>query len=317
MKKMNKKIGLLIGLLILSTISSCVQIRQKMGRPTLGNATRSYNKHKKKYIIGGFCAGLLTTSGIATWSFWPSYSQPSGIQHENSTGLTPTTPYLSSTTFRPSIPGVSNATEWDSSTTFTPTTPYELSTAYSSSTTEVSTEMEASSTISMGTTPAYNSSTEEARSTFPITPSTTERESSSSIGTTSTTEKNQKKSCYHVTIDMLQYVQCLIHYKEDLNEQYDWKETTILMEAAKQGRRDVVELLIKNGANKDIKDISNQTALIHAIICSSPDIAKLLIHENADLNIKDTNRNTALTYARERGYIDVVELLKQKGAIDQ
>ncbi|MGI2262328.1 hypothetical protein ACRRVA_03425, partial [Candidatus Cardinium hertigii] len=127
MKKINSKIGLCIGLLSLTTFSSCVHTRQEMDRPTLGNAKRNYNSNQKKYIIGGVCAGLLATSGIATWSFWSSNSVPSGVPQGNSTGLTTTTrtPYLPSTTFHPSIPGVSNTTEATSteSTTTNSSTP--------------------------------------------------------------------------------------------------------------------------------------------------------------------------------------------------
>ncbi|MGI2298739.1 hypothetical protein ACRRVB_03005 [Candidatus Cardinium hertigii] len=65
MKKINHKIGLCVGLLSLTTFSSCLHTKQEMNRPTVGNAKRHYNRHQKKYIIGGVCAGLLATAGLS------------------------------------------------------------------------------------------------------------------------------------------------------------------------------------------------------------------------------------------------------------
>ncbi|MGI2262326.1 hypothetical protein ACRRVA_03415 [Candidatus Cardinium hertigii] len=87
MKKINSKIGLYIGLLSLSSLSACVHTSQEMGRPTLGNTKRNYNRNQKKYIIGGACAGLLATAGLTTYLY---NTHGSGSPPSNSSN--PTTP---------------------------------------------------------------------------------------------------------------------------------------------------------------------------------------------------------------------------------
>lgn len=76
---------------------------------------------------------------------------------------------------------------------------------------------------------------------------------------------------------------------------------TALMLAAQKGRYDVCELLLKKGANPNLRDKYGKPALQHAAARGYTDICLLLFHAGADLTIKDNFGNTALHAAIRNG----------------
>jgi ankyrin repeat protein len=80
----------------------------------------------------------------------------------------------------------------------------------------------------------------------------------------------------------------------------------------------IVEQIIKNGANVNIKSDNNSTALIYACLAQNNDCCestiRLLIDAGADLNIKNYNCNTALTLScRINNNISIIEILIKAG----
>ena len=106
--------------------------------------------------------------------------------------------------------------------------------------------------------------------------------------------------------------------------------STALMEAALAGHKEIVELLLKAGADPNIIDPSRMndcelsivdkifkngdTALMWAIQRGHKEIAGLLLNAKADPNIQDLCGNTALILAAKHGHTETVELLLNKGA---
>ncbi len=86
--------------------------------------------------------------------------------------------------------------------------------------------------------------------------------------------------------------------------------TTPLMEAASSGRTELVELLIAMGADLNHASREGQTALILAIGNQHVATAMVLIREGADKHLKDNLGMTALKYASLYGFADLVELLE-------
>ena len=84
--------------------------------------------------------------------------------------------------------------------------------------------------------------------------------------------------------------------------------------AARYGYLDIIKLLLKAGANPNIKDSSGNTALIWVSINGHLNIVRLLLKAGANPNIKDSNGNTALTRASRHGHLDIVKLLLKAGA---
>ena len=86
------------------------------------------------------------------------------------------------------------------------------------------------------------------------------------------------------------------------------RERTPLIEAVYERHKDVVKLLLDNGADVNILDDIGSTAIFHSY---DVDITKMLIEHGADINAKDKFGRTALYYARELGYSnDIIELLQ-------
>src|SRR5208283_2405562 len=87
---------------------------------------------------------------------------------------------------------------------------------------------------------------------------------------------------------------------------------TALMLAAWNDHKDIVNLLIKAGADLNLKNNFGDTALIWATTYNQKDIAELLINEGANINLKDINGDTALILASFNK--DIIELLIKAGA---
>ncbi|HEV8717725.1 MAG TPA: ankyrin repeat domain-containing protein, partial [Candidatus Binatia bacterium] len=126
------------------------------------------------------------------------------------------------------------------------------------------------------------------------------------------------------------------------------KDITPLHLAAYMGHRDVVEVLLSHGAEKEAKDSHGRTPLhftsfwdhtveaaerllVHgseadareetgatplhlAVIKSHKPVVKLLLDYGADVNAKDKGNDTALRFAERQGNTDMIEFLRRHGA---
>ncbi len=82
---------------------------------------------------------------------------------------------------------------------------------------------------------------------------------------------------------------------------------------SRQGNRDVVKLLIKLGADVNLKDKHGETALMVASYYGHKEIVQMLIKVGADVNARSNHGDTALIYASRYGYKDIAELLINMG----
>ena len=90
-----------------------------------------------------------------------------------------------------------------------------------------------------------------------------------------------------------------------------------LHRACKGKRASIVSILLKKGANPNIREKkSGKTPLIKAVKTDNVKITKLLISSGADINAQDNNGNTALSLAKEAGNTKIIELLVEAGAKD-
>uniref|UniRef100_A0A3P9KR60 KN motif and ankyrin repeat domains 1b n=1 Tax=Oryzias latipes TaxID=8090 RepID=A0A3P9KR60_ORYLA len=85
---------------------------------------------------------------------------------------------------------------------------------------------------------------------------------------------------------------------------------TALMLAVSHGRRDMVETLLAQGADVNIRDDEGSTALMCASEHGYADIVKLLLAQpECDATLTDSDESTALSIALEAGHSDIAVLL--------
>merc|ERR1712062_340302 len=89
---------------------------------------------------------------------------------------------------------------------------------------------------------------------------------------------------------------------------------TPLIEAAANGHKDIVQILLDNGANIDYQDNLGRTALMLAAGNGHKDIVQILLDNGANINQQNNYGETALTRAALNGKKDVVQFLLDRGA---
>ena len=97
------------------------------------------------------------------------------------------------------------------------------------------------------------------------------------------------------------------------DDETDARGETPLHLAAAKGHVPVVELLIKNGANVNAKDESGRTTLHWVSIEGHKEAAKLLIANGADVNAKDDKRLSPLNFSASNNNKEIAEFLIEKG----
>ncbi len=106
----------------------------------------------------------------------------------------------------------------------------------------------------------------------------------------------------------------LIDGGADVNARDDSGET-VLMRAVYYMYSDIVELLIRSGADvNSIYPESGDTVLMNAVYKEYIDIIELLLKFGADPNIKNFSGDTALTWADRKEHKEIMELLVNYGA---
>ena len=98
----------------------------------------------------------------------------------------------------------------------------------------------------------------------------------------------------------------------DVNEQRHGY--TALRYAAEHGLFEISEILVKGGANVNIKYEGNHTALLIAALNKHKACINSLVRAGADVNIVDGNGDTALIYSVKHGFHECVNTLAEAGA---
>uniref|UniRef100_H3DQP1 Kinase D-interacting substrate 220b n=1 Tax=Tetraodon nigroviridis TaxID=99883 RepID=H3DQP1_TETNG len=89
---------------------------------------------------------------------------------------------------------------------------------------------------------------------------------------------------------------------------------TPLMLAAEQGSLEILQELIRRGANVNLDDVDCWSALISAAKEGHVDVVKELLENSAYIEHRDMGGWTALMWAAYKGRVEVTELLLQHGA---
>jgi len=104
-----------------------------------------------------------------------------------------------------------------------------------------------------------------------------------------------------------------INKRRDINI-CDNDSRSLLFHACKNGRIDLVDILLGYGAEIDNKDTGERTAFITAVIHNHIRIVELLHRRGADINCPDGAGKTALIHAASSGHIDIIDWLLYNGS---
>lgn len=86
-----------------------------------------------------------------------------------------------------------------------------------------------------------------------------------------------------------------------------------LFNAILKGRIAIVQTLLKQGVNVNIRTVSGKTPMMAAAYKGYGDIVQMLLDHKADANQKDARGDTALKMAQRGGYTRIVQILQNAG----
>lgn len=109
-------------------------------------------------------------------------------------------------------------------------------------------------------------------------------------------------------------VKILLSAKADVNIQNISHGSTALMVAARNSHAEITNILLDAGADVNIKDNEGLTALSIVVMVGSGPIVQALIKNNAGINIKDNIGRTPLMLAAINAHTLITQLLIEKGA---
>jgi len=196
--------------------------------------------------------------------------------------------------------------------------------------------------LSLHTFPSCTNTRQGIESSPPVTESIDSNESTPYEGNKTPLEGNIESN-----------IQKIIDSGVDINAKQGPYDTTLLMDAAANGRIEDIKLLIEHKADLSVKDSQGRTALMYALENNKIEVIKLLVERNSDsnrlsynigdnhgqtplikavikndtdavkylleepkvnINARDHSSRTALIYAVIYGHKDCVDLLLDKGA---
>jgi ankyrin repeat protein len=111
-------------------------------------------------------------------------------------------------------------------------------------------------------------------------------------------------------------VQYLLAVGADVNGIGDYRDNyhPILSIAARTGQNQIVDLLLRNGAEIERRAKNGQTALMNAASAGHVETVRLLLEQGAKVNATDEKGGTALMQAILEKHANVVRALVEKGA---
>lgn len=111
-----------------------------------------------------------------------------------------------------------------------------------------------------------------------------------------------------------QVVELLLAKGANVNAKDSEYGSTALMWAAHNGHAETLKILIRNGATIDGKGKKGETALWFAAQKGQIETMKILRANGADINVVGRNGDTALVVAKKNGYEAIADYLIKSGA---
>ncbi|KAF4848013.1 Ankyrin-1 [Colletotrichum siamense] len=119
---------------------------------------------------------------------------------------------------------------------------------------------------------------------------------------------------YACLYGLVSEVESLLSQHVGVNEQ-GGRQGYPIVAAADKGHTKIVKLLVANGADVNLKDPFDRTALHMAASGGYIEIVQLLLDANAEVNAMTAEYETSLGWACSSGHLKVVRLLLDRGAV--
>jgi len=116
--------------------------------------------------------------------------------------------------------------------------------------------------------------------------------------------------------DNIETVRKLLEAGIDVNSKDNQYQSSALMWAAHEGHTDIMNLLIKNGANIDEQRSTGETALWFAAQKGQLEAIKILVNHGANINAIGREAKSAIKIANQNGYRNIVEYLRGAGVTE-
>jgi len=128
-------------------------------------------------------------------------------------------------------------------------------------------------------------------------------------------KKDKMKNSILYNVAWLGYADAVKAIAEHGSELFDYAHPfTPLMGAALKGHSDVAKILLKNGANANVKNHNSEAAIHFAVRENHQDIVENLIDAGADMNLADWQKFTALHLTAKHNLPAMARMLIEKGA---
>jgi ankyrin repeat protein len=106
-------------------------------------------------------------------------------------------------------------------------------------------------------------------------------------------------------------VELLLENGADVNYETDAYFYTALMNASGHGHAEIVRLLLNHGAKVNAEDDWQLTSLMRAAESGHLEVVRLLLEHGADASLRDDRGKTALELAEESGHSEVAEFIRR------
>lgn len=125
-------------------------------------------------------------------------------------------------------------------------------------------------------------------------------------------EKELNKTLFDVAYDgNEELAKILIKEGVNINTIINSLFETPLFIAVKRNKKNIVKLLLENGADVNSENIYGLTPLYYAISDNNVEIVELLVKSGANINIEDFSGRSPLYYASLKDNQKIIELLKK------
>lgn|GEM_PF-944619 len=110
--------------------------------------------------------------------------------------------------------------------------------------------------------------------------------------------------------DNLELFDLLLKYGADLDIKYEGGKTILMMAINMKKTRFIVKIFEYLNFDVDIQDDTGKTALIHAVLNNDIKVVEALLKCGANPNIEDKDKNTAMLYALSRENFEIARIIK-------